>query len=193
MQSVFTVSGFSFGGRGQGSGLAFISLKGWGARAARATTASRRSPRAPTSYFSTIRAAVVVAFAPPAVLELGNATGFDFELVDRSSLGHEALMQARGQLLQAAKKNPAIGMLRPNGLDDEPQYQLELDWEKASALGLSIADISSTLAAGWGSTLRQPVHRPRPREEGVHPGRCARRACCRRTWTAGTCATAPTS
>ena len=94
----------------------------------------------------------MVAFAPPAVLELGNATGFDFELVDRSSLGHETLMQARGQLLQAAKKNPAIGMLRPNGLEDEPQYQLVLDWEQASALGLSIGDISTTLGAGWGSS-----------------------------------------
>ncbi len=152
VQSVYTVSGFSFGGRGQGSGLAFISLKGWGrARGPGNNGVAAITARA-NRYFSTIRAAVVVAFAPPAVLELGNATGFDFELIDRSSLGHEALMQARGLLLQAAKKNPAIGMLRPNGLDDEPQYQLELDWEKASALGLSIADISSTLAAGWGSS-----------------------------------------
>ena len=152
VQSVFTVNGFSFGGRGQGSGLAFISLKGWGhARGKGDNSVAAITARA-NKYFSTIRAAVVVGFAPPAVLELGNATGFDFELVDRSSLGHATLMQARGQLLQAAKKNPVIGLLRPNGLDDEPQYRLVLDWEKASALGLSIADISNTLGAGWGSS-----------------------------------------
>jgi multidrug efflux pump len=95
----------------------------------------------------------VAAFAPPAVFELGNATGFDFELLDRAGVGHEVLMQARGKLMQLALKSPAIGMIRPNGLDDEAQYQLDIDWEKASALGLSIAGISNTLAAGWGSTF----------------------------------------
>jgi hypothetical protein len=135
-------------------------------------------------YFSTIRAAVVVAFAPPAVLELGNATGFDFELVDRSNVGHEVLMQARGQLLQAAGKYPAIGMLRPNGLADEPQYQLELDWER-SALGpdrrhqqhagrrLGVLQTSSPIAAA---------------SRSVHPAMHS--ACCRRILTAGMCATA---
>jgi hydrophobe/amphiphile efflux-1 (HAE1) family protein len=152
VQSVFTVNGFSFGGRGQGSGLAFISLKGWGRERGKGDNSVGSITARANKYFSTIHAAVVVAFAPPAVLELGNATGFDFELVDRSSLGHEALMQARGQLMQAARKNPVIGMLRPNGLDDEPQYQLAMDWEKASALGLSVADISNTLGAGWGSS-----------------------------------------
>jgi hydrophobe/amphiphile efflux-1 (HAE1) family protein len=153
VQSVFTVSGFSFGGRGQGSGLAFVSLKGWGGARGKGDNSVQAITARANKFFSTIRAAVVVGFAPPAVLELGNATGFDFELIDRSNLGHEALMKARGQLMQAAHKNPVIGMLRPNGLDDEPQYQLEMDWEKASAQGLSIADISSTLAAGWGSSF----------------------------------------
>ena len=162
VQSVFTVNGFSFGGRGQGSGLAFISLKGWGHARGKGDNSVVAITARANKYFSTIRAAVVVAFAPPAVLELGNATGFDFELVDRASLGHEALMQARGQLLQAAKKDPVIGLLRPNGLDDEPQYQLDIDWEKASALGLSIADISNTLGAGWGgSYVNQFIDRGR--------------------------------
>ena len=132
---MFTVSGFSFGGRGQGSGLAFVQPEGWGGAPGKATIACRPSSRAPTSLFQQYPSAASYAFAPPAVLELGNATGFDFELDRPRELGHDKLMQARGQLLGIARKNPAIGMLRPNGLDDEPQYQLDIDWEKASALG----------------------------------------------------------
>ena len=102
--------------------------------------------------FSAIRGAQVAAYAPPPVFELGNATGFDFELIDRASVGHQTMMQARGKLLELASKDPAIGMLRPNGLDDEPQYQLDIDWERASARGLPVAAISNALAAGWGSS-----------------------------------------
>jgi hydrophobe/amphiphile efflux-1 (HAE1) family protein len=152
VNSVFTVSGFSFGGRGQGSGLAFVSLKGWGAERGPGNNSALAIVARANRYFSTIRGARVAAFAPPAVLELGNATGFDFELIDRAAVGHEVLMQARGELLEAAAKNPAIGMLRPNGLDDEPQYQLDIDWERASALGLPVATINDSLAAGWGSS-----------------------------------------
>jgi multidrug efflux pump len=148
---VFTVSGFSFGGRGQGSGLAFVSLNPWGKRAGAKNSVLSVVGRA-QKRFAAIPGAVIAAFAPPAVLELGNASGFDFELLDRANLGHTALMQARGQLLQAAAKSPAIGMLRPNGLEDEPQYQLDIDWENASALGLSIADISDTVGSAWGSS-----------------------------------------
>jgi hydrophobe/amphiphile efflux-1 (HAE1) family protein len=152
VRSCFTVSGFSFGGHGQSSGLAFVSLKGWGAERGKGDNSANAIVARANKYFSTIRGAQVAAFAPPAVFELGNATGFDFELIDRAAVGHEVLMQARGKLLEIAKKNPAIGMLRPNGLDDEPQYQLDIDWERASALGLSIASISDSLAAGWGSS-----------------------------------------
>ena len=153
VRSVFTVSGFSFGGRGQGSGLAFVSLKGWGAERGKGDNSAGAIVARANKYFASIRGAQVAAFAPPAVFELGNATGFDFELIDRASVGHETLMAARAKLLEAAAKNPAIGMLRANGLDDEPQYQLDIDWEKASALGLSIAEISGTVAAGWGSSF----------------------------------------
>jgi multidrug efflux pump len=152
VKSVFTVGGFSFGGRGQGSGLAFISLKGWGGERGSGDNNVLSIAGRANQFFSSIHAAEVAVFAPPAVLELGNATGFDFELIDRSNLGHEALMEARGKLMQAAAKNPAIGMLRPNGLDDEPQYQLDIDWQKASASSIAIAQISNTLAAGWGSS-----------------------------------------
>jgi hydrophobe/amphiphile efflux-1 (HAE1) family protein len=162
VQSVFTVSGFSFGGHGQGSGLGFVSLKGWGSDRGKGDyTVSSIAARA-NKFFSTIRGAQVAAFAPPAVLELGNATGFDFELLDRGNVGHQTLMQARGKLMQLASKDHNIGMIRPNGLDDEPQYQLDIDWEKASALGLSIASISDTLAAGWGSSyINQFIDRGR--------------------------------
>jgi hydrophobe/amphiphile efflux-1 (HAE1) family protein len=152
VRSCFTVSGFSFGGHGQSSGLAFVSLKGWGAERGKGDNSVQAIAARANKYFRTIHGAQVAAFAPPAVFELGNATGFDFELLDRASVGHQVLMQARGKLLELASKDPAIGMLRPNGLDDEPQYQLDIDWERASALGLSVASISNSLAAGWGSS-----------------------------------------
>jgi hydrophobe/amphiphile efflux-1 (HAE1) family protein len=152
VRSVFTISGFSFGGRGQGSGLAFISLKGWGKERGKGDYTVQAIAARANKFFGSIRQAQVAAFAPPAVFELGNATGFDFELIDRANVGHATLMKARGQLMGLATKNPNIGMIRPNGLDDEAQYQLDIDWERASALGISIASISNTLAAGWGST-----------------------------------------
>jgi hydrophobe/amphiphile efflux-1 (HAE1) family protein len=152
VRSVFTISGFSFGGRGQGSGLAFISLKGWGSERGKGDYTVQSIAARANKYFTRIRQAQVAVFAPPAVFELGNATGFDFELIDRANVGHETLMKARGQLMGLASKDPNIGMIRPNGLDDEAQYQLDIDWERASALGISIASISNTLAAGWGST-----------------------------------------
>jgi hydrophobe/amphiphile efflux-1 (HAE1) family protein len=152
VRSVFTVSGFSFGGHGQSAGLAFVSLKGWGAERGKGNNTVGAIAQRANKAFSQIRGAQVAAYPPPPVFELGNATGFDFELLDRASVGHEAMMKARGQLLEMASKDPAIGMLRPNGLDDEPQYQLDIDWERASALGLSIGAINNSLQAGWGSS-----------------------------------------
>jgi hydrophobe/amphiphile efflux-1 (HAE1) family protein len=161
VDGVFTVNGFSFGGQGQNAGLIFVRLKDWSKRPGKKNSVFALAERA-NRRFHQIRGAFVVAFAPPAALELGNATGFDFELEDRGNLGHAALMQARGQLMGIASKNPAIGMIRPNGLDDEPQYKLDIDWEKASALGLSISSITDTLGAGWGSTyVNQFVDRNR--------------------------------
>ena len=152
VSGVFTVNGFSFGGHGQNAGLVFVRLKDWSHRAGARNSVFGLAARA-NRRFQQFRGAMVVAFAPPAALELGNATGFDFELLDRGNVGHATLMQARGQLLAIASKDPAIGLVRPNGLDDEPQYKLEIDWEKASALGLTIGDINDTLGAGWGSTF----------------------------------------
>ena len=161
VSGVFTVNGFSFGGRGQNAGLAFIRLKDWSDRPGKKNSVFAMAARA-NQHLSQLRGATVVAFAPPALLELGNATGFDFELEDRGNLGHAALMQGRNQLLALASKYPAIGMVRPNGLDDEPQYQVDVDWEKASALGVSVADVNETLGAGWGSSfVNQFVDRDR--------------------------------
>lgn len=95
---------------------------------------------------------MVFAFAPPAITELGNATGFNFQLLDRNGLGHAALMAARGQLLGLAQQNEVLANVRPNGQSDEAKFQLLIDWERASALGLSVSDINGTLSAAWGAT-----------------------------------------
>jgi len=150
VEGVFTVSGFSFAGRGQTSGLVFVRLKPWHDRPGARNRVQAIAARA-TQRFSTIADAQAVAFAPPAALELGNATGFDLELLDRANQGHDKLMAARNLLLGMAQKNPRLVGVRPNGLDDEPQYQFDVDWEEASALGLTISDINNTLSAAWGS------------------------------------------
>jgi multidrug efflux pump len=161
VSGVFTVNGFSFGGHGQNAGLGFVRLKDWSERPGTKDSVFALAERA-NQRFHQIQGAFVVAFAPPAALELGNATGFDFELEDRGNVGHATLMQARGQLLGMVSKDPAIGMIRPNGLDDEPQYKLDIDWEKASALGLAIGNINDALGAGWGSAyVNQFVDRNR--------------------------------
>jgi multidrug efflux pump len=152
VSAIFTVNGFSFGGRGQNSGLGFVRLKDWRERPDAKDSVFALAARA-NKHFHQMRGAIVVAFAPPAALELGNATGFDFMLQDLANVGHDALTQAGGQLMKVAGQDPAIGLVRLNGIPDEPQYRLDIDWEKASALGLSIADISSTLGAGWGSAF----------------------------------------
>jgi multidrug efflux pump len=174
VSGVFTVNGFSYGGHGQNAGLVFVRLKDWSDRPGSKNTVFAMAARA-NRRFHAMRGAVVVAFAPPAALELGNATGFDFELEDRGNLGHAALMQARGQLLGLASQDPAIGLVRPNGLDDEPQYRLDIDWEKASASGLSIADINDTVGAGWGSAyVNQFVDRNRVKRVFVQGDAAAR-------------------
>jgi multidrug efflux pump len=147
---VFEVNGFSFGGHGQNSGLIFVKLTDWSQRPGERNKVQAIAARA-MAHFRTIKDAMVFAFAPPAVLELGNATGFDFELMDDNNAGHDKLMAARNQLLAAAAKDPRMVAVRPNGLNDEPQYSISIDREKANAQSLNIADINSTLSAAWGS------------------------------------------
>jgi multidrug efflux pump len=150
VEHVLTVSGFSFGGRGQNSGLAFVKLKDWDQRPGAENRVQAIAARA-MGRFAAIKDAMVFGFAPPAVIELGNATGFDFELIDQAGLGHEALMNARNQLLGMAAQDKRLMAVRPNGLNDEPQYRIDIDREKAGAYDLTIADINDTLSAAWGS------------------------------------------
>ncbi|KAB8310007.1 efflux RND transporter permease subunit [Erwinia endophytica] len=150
VQSVFTVNGFGFAGRGQNTGIAFVSLKPWDERSGAANKVEGIAGRA-MKAFSAIKDAIVIPFNLPAIIELGNATGFDFELIDQANLGHDALTKARNQLLGAVARHPDIlAGVRPNGLEDTPQYKLIIDQEKAEALGVSISDINTTLGAAWG-------------------------------------------
>src|SRR5690606_20638530 len=150
VQSMFAVTGFSFGGRGQNMGIAFVRLKPWEEREGDALGVQAVVGRA-MGAFSQIREAMVFAFAPPAVSELGNATGFTVQLQDRTGQGHAALMQARNQFLQLAAQEPLLVGVRPNGLEDTPQYEIRVDTERAGALGLTVADINDTLSSAWGS------------------------------------------
>jgi hydrophobe/amphiphile efflux-1 (HAE1) family protein len=148
---LFTVSGFSFAGSGQNTGFGFVKLKPWNERTSEALSVSGVSAKA-MAFFAKIRDAQVFAFAPPAVSELGNATGFDLMLQDRANLGHDALMAARNQLLAELSKDKRLVAVRANGLEDTPQFQLEIDEHKAGALGLSMADINNTFSTAWGSS-----------------------------------------
>ena len=151
VSSVFTVTGFNFAGRGQNAGLAFIGLKPWEERNDPDLSVFAVQQRA-QQYFAGFRDAMVFAFAPPAVMELGTASGFNVYLQDNAGAGHDVLMQARNQLLGMASQSPVLANVRPNGQDDQPQFQLIIDDEKASALGLSLADINQTLSIAWGSS-----------------------------------------
>jgi hydrophobe/amphiphile efflux-1 (HAE1) family protein len=150
VDSVLTVAGFNFGGRGQSSGLIFVRLKDWAERPGANNRVQAIAKRA-MSRFLQYRDALAFAFAPPAAIELGNATGFDFELIDRANVGHAKLMEARNQLLKIANQNSNLAAVRSNGLNDEPQYKIEIDREKANALSLTVSDVNTTLSAAWGS------------------------------------------
>jgi multidrug efflux pump subunit AcrB len=123
--------------------------------------------------FMQIRDAMVFAIVPPAVPELGTSSGFDFQLQDIGGVGHEALVAARNQVLGMAAQDPALAGVRPNGQDDTPQLKIDIDQAKAGAMGLTTADINAALSAAWGGSVRQRLHRPRPGQEGLCPGRRA--------------------
>jgi len=150
VESCMTMSGMNFAGRGQNAGMAFVKLKDWKLRNRSELKVGAIAGRAMGS-FSQIRNAMVFAFAPPAVVELGMAKGFDFQLLDRGGLGHAGLMAARNQLLGMAAQNPGLNKVRPNGLEDVPEFRIDVDWEKAGALGVPIASIHNTISAAFGS------------------------------------------
>jgi HAE1 family hydrophobic/amphiphilic exporter-1 len=151
VESCMTVSGIGFSGRAQTNGIVFAKLKDWHLRnrpGLRAQAVAGRAMRA----FSQVRKAMVFAFLPPSIFELGNAIGFDFQLLDRGGLGHEKLTAARNQLLGMAVRDPRLIRVRPNGIEDVPEYRIDVDWEKAGALGIPITTIQSTISAAFGSS-----------------------------------------
>jgi multidrug efflux pump len=151
VEGVLTVAGFNFAGTGQNSGLLFIKLRDWHERRKASQSAAAIAARA-SAYFASVKQANIIAVTPPAVMELGNTAGFDMQLQNRGGLSHDAFLAARNQLLQQAAANPALTAVRPNAVEDAPQFKINIDREKAGALGVSIAEINQTLATAWAST-----------------------------------------
>jgi multidrug efflux pump len=152
VNAVFSISGFSFSGQGQNMAMVFVNLKDWSVRGSHEGKAQAIAGRAMGALMMGIKDAMAFTFTPPAVMELGNATGFDLQLVDKGGIGHEKLLQARNMFLGMAAQNPALANVRPNGMEDAAQLKIDIDKEKASALGLSLADVNSTLTTMWGSS-----------------------------------------
>ncbi len=150
VETVLTIAGLSFSGRTQSNGMAFIKLKDWHLRDKADLRVKAIQARA-MQYFSQNKKALIFVFPPPSIIELGNATGFDFQLMDMGGLGHEKLMEVRNQLLYMANQDPRLKNVRPNGLDDIPEYKVDIDWQKAGALGVPIGLIHNTISAAFGS------------------------------------------
>src|SRR5947209_1328 len=151
IESFITVAGFSFNGRGQNSALSFGRLKDWNKRKGAEHTVQSVIGRA-AAKFSSIKDAIIFPLNPPAINELGNSTGFDMQLQDLAGLGHETLLAARNQLLEMAANNPVVVGVRVQGLEDAAQLKIDLDEEKANALGVSPAEINATLQTSFGSS-----------------------------------------
>jgi hydrophobe/amphiphile efflux-1 (HAE1) family protein len=150
VESFMGIAGMGMAGRGQNQGMAYVKLKDWELRSRAMLRAKAVAGRA-MGAFMPIKQATAYVVPPPAVIELGTATGFDLMLQDRGGLGHERLGQARDQLLMMAAKDPRLARVRPNGMPDVPQYKVDIDWEKAGALGVPISSVQHYLATAFGS------------------------------------------
>jgi HAE1 family hydrophobic/amphiphilic exporter-1 len=150
VDSIMTVAGISFGGQGQNMALAFVKLRDWDLRQRPDLKVKAVAGRA-MGAFSRIPEAMVFAFPPPPVIELGMATGFDFQLQDRGGMGHDKLMAARNQLLGMAMQDSRLVRVRPNGMEDVAEYYVDVDWDKAGALGVNVTSIHNTITAAFGS------------------------------------------
>ncbi|MDM0082650.1 efflux RND transporter permease subunit [Variovorax sp. J31P179] len=151
VQSMVGVMGFSFSGQGQNAGLAFVTLKDWKERKGEGESASALAGRA-FGALSGVRDAFIYPLSPPPIPELGNASGVTFRLQDRSGAGHEALVNARNQLLGMASQSKILTQTRPDGLEDAPQLQIDIDRDKANALGVTFDAINATLSTALGSS-----------------------------------------
>ena len=152
VDKIITLTGFSFNGSGQNNALAFVKLKDWSTRRGKDGQASSIILHANMHFATAARDAQIFALNPPAIQELGTQSGLDFELEDRAGQGHDKLMAARRELMALAANNNMLSGMRPGGLDDTPQFHVDIDREKASALGLSVADVNDTLQTAFGST-----------------------------------------
>jgi hydrophobe/amphiphile efflux-1 (HAE1) family protein len=146
----FQINGFNFAGRGQSQGMVFVRLKDWGQRTGVTGTAQALVNRI-NAHFASYQDATIVAVNPPPIRGLGTAAGFDFMLEDVGGVGHEKLMQARNQLLAAAKHDPNLAQVRAVGLEDNPTYKMDIDREKAATLGVALTDVDQTFSVMWGS------------------------------------------
>jgi multidrug efflux pump len=151
VRSVFSVIGFSFSGRGQNNGIAFVGMKDWSERTDDSQHVQSVAARA-MGAFSQIKDAMVFPFVPPAITQLGTSSGFNLQLQDLGGLGHEAMMQARNQLLGMAAQDARLVGVRPNGQEDNPQFKLDVNQEKAAALGVSLSDINSIFSTVWAAS-----------------------------------------
>ena len=151
VDSCLVIVGYSFSGHAQNSSMVFVRLKDWHLRNRSDLKVKAIAARAQANFYK-IRAGSVFAFMPPPVIELGNATGFDFELIDFGGIGHNNLMAARNQLLGMAAQDPRLFRVRPNGLEDVPQYRVDVDWAKTGALGIPITTVHDTISAAFGSS-----------------------------------------
>ena len=169
VEGIITVAGYSFAGNGQNMGLAWLKLKDWKLRKTDDLKAPAIAARA-MKAFSQIKDGLAFAFSPPAVLELGVANGFDFQLEDRGGLGHAQLMAARNQLLGMAMKDPKLVAVRPNGQDDSPQFKLDIDDAGRCAGSFAVAD-QRYADHSLGRHLCQRFYSERPDKKGLPPGR----------------------
>lgn len=152
VESVFSVQGFSFAGQGQNMGMMFVSLKDWKERAGAENSAQAIAARAFGPLMGGINEAIVVPIVPPPVMELGNSNGFTAFLQAESGQSHEDLLTARNQLLGLAAQSSKLTAVRPNGVEDASQFELNIDWSKAGAVGVTAADVGSFLATVWSGT-----------------------------------------
>ncbi|MGP4714744.1 efflux RND transporter permease subunit [Psychrobacter sp. DM8] len=150
--SVFTIAGFSFAGQGQNMGLAFVRLSDWEARDGDENTAQAVAGRAMGYFFTQLNEAQVFAIVPPAITELGNASGFDLMIQDTGNIGHDGLLEARNMLLGMSAQNDQVAGVRPNGQEDAPQLKVNINQEQAAAYGLSLGSINSVISTAWGSS-----------------------------------------